>query len=292
MTRMIYRRVIPAQDPRLKRQVNHDSESRRFAFDGGGVRITDVEHQRFKKTLNQLQVGSCTADTGFQVMSCAPFFTPDIEQRIISRFGSFDQQGAYRLYNEEETLDGDGPFPPQDNGSSGLTLAKCLRNDGIISGWTQTFSLEQMLQALMTRPVAIGVNWYNSMFEPRADGTIVVNQSSGLAGGHEFTLFRYDAARGLVGMWNSWGSEWGIDDGCAWLQGEDVDTLLHQEGDVTVFEPITQPAPTPTPVPDPSPTDADRAFASVLRPWVTHHHIGDNHKVQVAAQAWLATQPQ
>jgi hypothetical protein len=51
----------------------------------------------------------------------------------------------------------------------------------------------------------------------------------------------------------------------------------------------TPPAPQPTPTPGPSPADTvDEALAAVLRPWVTEHHIGENHRVQVAAKAWLA----
>ena len=38
--------------------------------------------------------------------------------------GQSDRQaGAYRLYSAEESIDGDGPYPPNDNGSSGLTCA-------------------------------------------------------------------------------------------------------------------------------------------------------------------------
>ncbi|TCO57159.1 hypothetical protein [Actinocrispum wychmicini] len=43
------------------------------------------------------------------------------------------------------------------------------------------------------------------------------------------------------------------------------------------------------PQPAPSPVDpADQVLAAALRPWVTEHHVGANHRVQQAAQAWLA----
>lgn len=58
------------------------------------------------------------------------------------------------------------------------------------------------------------------------------------------------------------------------------------------FPSVVPPAPAPVPVP----SDPDAAFAAVLRgddraghPWIDEHHVGYNHKVQVAAQAWLAS---
>jgi hypothetical protein len=47
--------------------------------------------------------------------------------------------------------------------------------------------------------------------------------------------------------------------------------------------------PTPTPVPVPPAATADQALAAALYPWVTEHHVGENHRVQLAAEAWLTT---
>jgi hypothetical protein len=266
--------------------VHHDSESRRYEFDTSGLSITSVEHTRILSILDQGQVGSCTAETGFGLLGTVPYYSPDLAAAAARTFGSFDQAGAYRLYDAEENLDGDGPYPPNDNGSTGLTLAKALRAAGLISGWTQTFSLDAALKALTQYPLASGTVWFDSMFDTSPEGIVTVNRSSGVAGGHEYEIVGYDAARGLVKFANSWGSSWGVD-GYGYMQAEDWGSLLADQGDVTVLTPITQPAPVPTPVPaDP----ADAAFAAVLHrhDWVHKHHVLDNAAVARGARAWLA----
>src|SRR2546423_656913 len=56
-----------------------------------------------------------------------------------------EEPGAVKLYSDEEVLDGDGPYPPNDNGSTGLTCAKVLKRAGMISGYQHTFSLDAAL---------------------------------------------------------------------------------------------------------------------------------------------------
>lgn len=282
----IYRERIPSTDPRLRRHVLHDSRSWAYTFDTTGLSIQTVEHQRILPILNQGQVGKCTAECGLGTLGTAPYYSTDLMAAFAKAFGSADDQGTDRLYSAEETLDGDGPFPPQDNGSTGLTLAKVLRAAGLISGWQQTFSLDDALKALTQFPLAVGTRWFNSMFEPSSEGVLTVNPSSGLAGGHQYEVVGYDAARGLVKIPNSWGTDWGVA-GYAYMQAEDLGALLAKQGDVTIFTPLSQPAPTPTP---PVPPDTDHAFATVLRAhnWINQPHIGQNAQVAKAAKTWLA----
>lgn len=281
--RTVLDRTIPHTDPRLRRRVLHDSESRRYPFPTDGLSIASVEHQRVLPILDQGQVGSCTAEAGFGTLGTAPYANDTLASAVAAAFGSFDQAGAYRLYSAEETLDGDGPYPPQDNGSTGLTCAKVLKAAGLIAGYQHTFSLADALKALTVQPLITGVNWYNSMFNPSSEGVLTVDPASGLAGGHEVEVLGYDQARGLVHFANSWGASWG-QQGFFWMQAEDWGTLLDQQGDVTVFVPLSQPAPTPTPGPD----DADHTFAAALHGWVTLPHVGRNHTVAKAGAAWLA----
>jgi hypothetical protein len=88
----------------------------------------------------------------------------------------------------------------------------------------------------------------NSMFNPAADGRIPVDQSSGVAGGHELELCRYDATTGEYWIANSWGTSWG-QSGWGYLTAADLQWLLSQQGDVTVPAWAPAPGPTPTPVP-------------------------------------------
>jgi hypothetical protein len=284
VTRTIYRERIHSTDPRLKRHVLHDSESKRFEFDTSGLTIASVEHKRVLSILDQAQVGSCTAETGFGVLGTEPYYSDALAAAVARAFGSFDQPGAYRLYSAEEQIDGSGTYPPADEGSSGLTLAKALRAAGLISGWTQTFSLDAALKALTAYPLACGTVWYNSMFDPSPTGVLSVRSSSGVAGGHEYEVVGYDATRGLVKIANSWGTSW-ASAGYAFMQAEDWGALLADRGDVTILTPLTAPAPVPTPVPaDP----ADAAFAAVLRRWVHRPHLLGNAAMARAARTWLA----
>lgn len=285
VTRTIYRERIPSTNPRLNRHVLHDSWSRLYPFPTEGLSIASVEHERVLAILDQGEAGSCTADCGTGIMGTVPYAGDAVTAAFVKAFGSFDQAGAYRLYSAEETLDGDGPYPPNDNGSTGLTLAKVLRAKGLISGWQQTFTLDDALKALTVYPEAIGTIWLNSMFDAPASGVLSVARSSGVAGGHEYEAVGYDATRGLVKIANSWGTSWGLA-GYAYLQAEDLGWLLDQQGDVTVFTPASQPAPTPTPAPgDPYP-----AWRAIAYPWAHGHHtsIAGNSKMAAATRAYIA----
>lgn len=61
MTRVIYRERIPSTDPRLKRHIHHDSESRRYEFDTTGLAIKAVRHTRHVPVWDQGNLGSCFA---------------------------------------------------------------------------------------------------------------------------------------------------------------------------------------------------------------------------------------
>jgi hypothetical protein len=284
MTRTIYRERIPSTDPRCKRHVLHDTESRRYAHDTTGLTVASVEHARTLPILDQGDVGSCTAEAGFGVLGTAPYSGDQaVGAAVTKAFGGWDQAGTYRLYSAEESLDGDGPYPPNDNGSTGLTLAKALRAAGAISGWTQTFTLDDALKALTQYPLAVGTVWYNSMFDPDAEGILTVDAASGVAGGHEYEIVGYDASRGLVKAANSWGTGWGAA-GYFYLAAEDLGALLAAQGDVTIFTPLSQPAPTPTPSPDADPRDV--ALVADLGHWLHERHVGDNHRAQTAVKAW------
>lgn len=282
MTRTIYQERIPSSDPRCRRHILHDSESRRYVFDTSGLSVGSVEHHRTLPILDQGQVGSCTAEAGFGVLGTEPYSgSQAVGAAITKAFGGWSQDACYRLYSAEEALDGDGPYPPNDNGSTGLTLAKALRNAGAISGWTQTFTLDDALKALQLYPLAVGTYWYNSMFDPDGEGVVTVDTSSGIAGGHEYEVVGYDSARDLVKAANSWGDGWGAG-GYFYLDSLDFGRLLAKRGDVTVFTPASQPAPAPTP------TDAYSVWSAVAGPWAAEHHVGANAAMARATRAYLA----
>lgn len=288
MTRTIYRERIPSTDPRLRRHIHHDSESRRYAFNTSGLSIVSAKHERKIPVLDQGQLGSCTGNAGIGCLGTDPFYA------TIGEGGNtyaFDEDGAVLLYGDATKLDDypGGYYAPgwQDTGSDGLSIAKALKNAGEISGYTHTFTLDDALKALGVTPVIAGITWTNDMFNPASDGR--VQPGGSVAGGHEICFDEIDADTERVWATNSWGTSWGAQ-GRFYLSFDDFGTLLADNGDVTIFTPLTAPAPTPTP-PAPSPADAaDTTFAMTARNWVAERHteIAHNRDMQQATRTWLA----
>lgn len=236
--RIIYKEKIHSSDKRLSRHIHHDSKSKEFTFNTSGLQIIDIEHKRLIPVLDQGQVGSCTGNAGIGAINTTPFAPP------VNPVFSANENGALKLYSAAESMDGDGPYPPNDNGSSGLSIAKVLTKAGVISGYQHTFTLNDALKALSVYPVIVGINWYNDMFNPDADGRVHITGS--LAGGHEVEAYKVDVENGRIWFYNSWGTSWGVN-GTFYITWADFHTLLGEQGDVTVLIPPTVTPPTPVP---------------------------------------------
>lgn len=298
-----YRR-IPSTDPRLGRHVRHDSRSRDYAYPTAGLTLVSTKHARRIPVLDQGNLGSCTGNAGIGCMGTDPYYStislptlirtsqkmnPQEVDELVTAFQeaqktrgvmvlppgadvqpartlaySLDEAGAVALYSKATQLDDyPGQYPPTDTGSDGLSVAKALQAAGEISGYQHTFTLNDALLALTQTPVITGVNWYEAMFNPDADGRL--HPTGAVAGGHEFVVDEIDVENKRVWMTNSWGASWGVQ-GRAYLTWDDWGTLLGQQGDVTVFTPLTAPAPTPTPPVPPAPPAPG--------PWRVGNHLG------------------
>jgi hypothetical protein len=272
-------RFANTTDARLGRHVNHDPRSRRFPV-RADVPIVSVRHERHVPIFDQGETGSCTGNAAVGCMGTGPFFGSVIDPRF-----PFDEGGAVVCYSRATQLDNyPGTYPPEDTGSDGLSVAKALVEAGEISGYEHAFSLEQGLQALMSRPLIVGVNWMNDMFAPDPWG--IVHPTGSLAGGHEFIWDEHDAAQGLEGFTNSWGEGWG-DRGRFYMHTEEWERLLAQDGDVTSFVPITEPAPVPDPsVPVPAPDESDRGLWLATKGWSAENHVGANKAAAKSVRNW------
>lgn len=272
---MITRRQIPSDDPRLRRHVHHDDRSRDYAFPTAGLDIVSAVHTRHIPILDQGQVGSCTGNAGIGALGTDP-----VNAGIVWPDGStpfdLDETGALTLYSAAEVIDGDGPYPPNDNGSSGLSIAQVIKSYGIIAGYTHTFSRDDALRALALTPIMLGVGWHQNMYDPDPDGRL--NIGGPVVGGHEILCREIDAVNGRVWIDNSWGTSWGVN-GRAYLTWDDLGALLDDQGDVTILTPLV-------PVAPPAPVDLNAAFYAVMDPWAALRHIGVNRDAADAYKAW------
>jgi hypothetical protein len=262
---------------RLGRHIEHDPRSLDYAHGVlPGSAIKPVQWQRRIPILDQKNLGSCTGQAGTGILGTdtlgltgAGFVTISSAGEAASHAiftagrNALDEDFAVKLYELATRLDGvSGQYPPTDTGSTGLGVGKALKALGLATGYTHAFSLAALKSALQTGPAMLGIVWLNSMFNPDSAGVLSVDQSSGVAGGHEIVCSGWDGSRFRLD--NSWGASWG-DSGSCWVKEPDMQWLLSQQGDVTVPALVAAPQPTPTP----TPSDPDMAMALAARTWLT-----------------------
>jgi hypothetical protein len=286
-----FRRLEPAPDvPHgLGRNVKHDARSKAFAHpattapDGPvdwavHIPVLDQDRTVTFKGHTYTGTGSCTGNAG----------TGDEGSDTSIRIGvqadpatgaPLDEQYALQMYSDATAIDPyQGTFPPDDEGSDGLSIAKVLKARGLIDSYTHILSYDVALSAIQEGPFITGVNWYDSMFTPDADGVVSIDPGSRVAGGHEFLVVGRAMVRGSL-MWkcrNSWGRSWGIG-GNFYLSDATYERLLAEDGDATVLHWTTTTEPTPTPV-DPAPGESgwvrlDAPVGVAVARWATRHGI-------------------
>lgn len=272
------------------RHVFHDPRSLAYQVAADGT-VADAQWQRVIAVLDQGAVGSCTGNAAVGQLGTQP--DDEALAALIAAGLTLDEALALVIYSGAEDIDGDGPYPPNDNGSSGLSVAKVCVARGYISGYRHMTSLPACQTAIQTGPFIIGVNWYDSMDNPDAAGLVAVSGS--IRGGHEVEVIAYRG--GLWELVNSWGLGYGLA-GHFFMADASLGRLLGEQGDATQFVPLSQPAPVPTPVPTPTPTPpaptpvgrsvtftAKQAHA--IDRWASEpHHF--SHAANVAAHDWLA----
>lgn len=250
---------------KLGRHVGHDSRSLQYLVPETTDTFEPVKWELRLPVLDQGQLGACT---GFATATClnhAPYHATINKDMT-------DADGI-TLYSAATRLDSyPGNYPPNDTGSDGLSAAKAAKKLGLISGYLHITTPAALASALVLGPVIVGTDWYESMFNANSDGYVEVDKSSGLAGGHEYTLDEI-TDHGLFGFTNSWGNSWGMG-GRFYMAQADFLTLLADKGDATHFVPLSQPAPPPTPPAPPVPVDPDMLAAyRAMQSWAKRNHV-------------------
>jgi hypothetical protein len=260
----VTRKTIDSSDPRLGRHVNHDSRSRAFAFRAPvAVTYKSVLHERYIPILDQGDLGSCTGNAATGHIGTGDFYAPAV---ALHPTFSGDETEALALYSKATELDGySGTYPPNDTGSDGLSVAKAAKQAGFISGYLHTFSFDDFMAAVQKQPVIVGVNWYSNMFNPDGRGLVTIPKGDTVEGGHEFVIRGYDDPTGELLADNSWGTGWGAA-GSFRLDSATMKRLLSEDGDCTMFVPLTSSPPVPDPV-TPVPSGADAALVTAGNAW-------------------------
>ncbi len=237
--------VVPGK--RLGRHIDHEARRAAQPRTGPRLAVKSVTWQRVIPILNQGDVGSCTGNAMTGALCTDPVYPA-----LPADHPVLDENEALYLYSEAEVIDGDGPYPPNDNGSTGPSVAQAAINNGLIKDKKLYTDLDSALQALMAGPVMIGSNWYSSFDNPAADGTVTIAPGAYVRGGHEYEAYGVDAAAQMVLCDNSWGASWG-DKGMFKMSYATLEQLLGEGGDVTEPVPLAAPVPKPVPVPKPKP---------------------------------------
>jgi hypothetical protein len=219
----------------LGRLLEHDERSRNFpARAVAPQRIKPVLWRKYGTTLDQGTLGSCTGNAAAHAMNCNPYRE---NARRVAGGRLLLEKDAVSIYTDATIIDPfPGTYPPEDTGSSGLAVAKVLRNRGYIDGYSHAFTPEQARGALQLGPCLFGIWWHESMFEPDQQG--YVHPDGRKAGGHEILLIG-DDGRNKITAQNSWGSRWGAPGGRFHMTYDVFADLMLDDGDVTALRPKT-----------------------------------------------------
>lgn len=209
----------------LGRRIEHDPRSREYPARRAAGKPQSVLWPHLAPVLDQGDTSSCTGHALAQCLNTASF------RRSRTRYLNHDN--AMRLYALATQADGipDNTYPPTDDGSTGLGVAKAGVKLGYLSRYDHAFGFDHFLEAIQLQPVIVGTTWTDDMFEPDARGYIY--PTGDIAGGHEYLILGAQMRWGYVTILNSWASWWGLK-GRARIRFDDFRRLLDEDGDVTV----------------------------------------------------------
>ncbi len=252
---------IPIPEMPLGRNVHFDSRSGLYPFVPRELReIAAVLHQRHIGPLDQAQMGSCTGNALVGAVATSPNF-----EALSAGYPPLDEALAVKAYCLA-VVDGQNVPCSNDPGSDGIDICKAGQKLGLIGGYTHCIDVTTMQQALMERPVLIGINWYSSFDHPDSSGFVSIASGAYIRGGHEVEVLGMDPATGFLAE-NSWGPGWGYH-GTFQFSFDTMARLLAEQGDCMVPLPdAVTPTPSP-PAPEPAALPRELDLAATLNPWV------------------------
>lgn len=209
----------PVPGKPLGRHLNHDPRSRAYAAPATDP-VFSALHKRRVPIYDQGNLGSCTGNALAGALSTAPFRH------------QFREATAVRIYSAATKIDPfEGQYPPDDNGSDGLSVCKVAQTKGWITGYQHAFNINAALAALSRGPVICGIDWLEGLDTPDSSGLVRYVGSS--RGGHELEFLGIDIVARQVRFAQSWGPDWG-DHGYGVMSWSDFELALANQGDCTI----------------------------------------------------------
>lgn len=210
------------QDERLDRLVEFDEESRKYP---ARKLLTAAQkqprnyHWRCPIVLDQEGEGACVGFAVAHELAAYPVMVP-----------ALDNNFGHTLYREAKKLD---PWEGENyEGTSVLAGVKAAKKRGHFHEYRWCFGLQDLLLTVSYNgPVILGINWYDSMYDPIDD---ILHVGGYLAGGHAILCRGVNVHDRTLTLHNSWGPTWGHN-GDAKISWNDMDRLLHEDGEAVVF---------------------------------------------------------
>lgn len=230
---------IPTDTPyKLGRHVKHDERSKDYELSlPAEMAEKDTLWTVSQYILNQGNTSSCTGNAAAQCLN-TDFFAPT---RTKLNIPWFTESMALTIYSDA-THEEDDPsdyYPPNDNGSNGVDMAKACQQLGYVDRYEHTFSFGDFRKAIQTQPLCVGTLWTQQMFTPDTNGLVTVGplgdvddpNNPYIAGGHQYVAIGISNTIQQLKFLTSWG--YGFANGGVFqMTFDDFETLLANEGDV------------------------------------------------------------
>lgn len=213
--------------------------------------------------LDQLQEGACVGFTGAEEAAAEPVVVRGVNDAL-----------GRRIYAEAQKIDPWANTPHE--GTTMIAGATVMMTLGFWTEYRWAFGIDDVIDTLVQfGPVAFAGPWYPPMFNPTAEGQLVMDGQA--TAGHAITGRKLDWARGRVWIRNHWlrkpdgnGSFWGVN-GEAFFPIETLDKWLKSGGQCMV--PVTRGDPSaPPPIP-PEPPHEETLNERIIREMGPIDHI-------------------